>query len=114
MTGAYLVAPSAEAPAAPVEEKVATEAPAEVPADVPNGVAYDYTGAMVATISAGGDGVNLRSEPDVNSAVVGTLSIPQTNRAKSAPPPLWDGHTASRIASLFEQYLAAGAPLRAG
>jgi UDP-N-acetylglucosamine 2-epimerase (non-hydrolysing) len=50
----------------------------------------------------------------IGLAEIGTLSIPQTNRAKSAPPPLWDGHTACRIADLFERYLAAGAPLRTG
>ena len=72
MTGAYLVAaeaaPAEEAPA----EEVATEAPAEP--EAPSGVAYDYSGAMVAAISADGDGVNLRSEPDAGSAVVATLS----------------------------------------
>jgi UDP-N-acetylglucosamine 2-epimerase (non-hydrolysing) len=35
-------------------------------------------------------------------------------RGAATPPPLWDGHTATRIADVYEQYLAAGAPLRHG
>jgi murein DD-endopeptidase MepM/ murein hydrolase activator NlpD len=80
MTGAFLVAPGAETPVeepaaaeAPVEDAPVPDAPAE-PAAAPSGVAYDYTGAMVATISADGDGVNMRSEPDAGSAVVAALN----------------------------------------
>jgi UDP-N-acetylglucosamine 2-epimerase (non-hydrolysing) len=45
---------------------------------------------------------------------IGGLPIPQARGAKLAPPPLWDGKTAIRIADVFERYLAAGAPLRQG
>ncbi len=43
---------------------------------------------------------------------IGALPIPGTSPAKVTPPPLWDGRTAVRIASVFENYLADGAPLR--
>lgn len=43
---------------------------------------------------------------------IGALLIPGTRPEKVTPPPLWDGRTAVRIASVFESYLAAGAPLR--
>lgn len=42
------------------------------------------------------------------------LKVPEARPAKLSPPPLWDGRTASRIADVFERYLAAGAPLRQG
>jgi UDP-N-acetylglucosamine 2-epimerase (non-hydrolysing) len=45
---------------------------------------------------------------------IGVLPMPQARREKIAPPPLWDGKTAIRIADVFERYLAAGAPLRQG
>ncbi len=45
---------------------------------------------------------------------IGSLADPKVRRDKIAPPPLWDGKTAARIADLFERYLAAGAPLRQG
>lgn len=45
---------------------------------------------------------------------IGGLSHIAPRQAHGAPPPLWDGKTAIRIADLFEQYLAAGAPLRQG
>jgi UDP-N-acetylglucosamine 2-epimerase (non-hydrolysing) len=45
---------------------------------------------------------------------IGDLPIPGAPRGKLAPPPLWDGQTAARIASIFARYLADGAPLRQG
>ena len=45
---------------------------------------------------------------------IGALPVGAAPSAKPAPPPLWDGRTAGRIADLFERYLAAGAPLRQG
>jgi len=45
---------------------------------------------------------------------IGALPVRPAPAAKPAPPPLWDGRTAERIADLFERYLAAGAPLRQG
>jgi UDP-N-acetylglucosamine 2-epimerase (non-hydrolysing) len=45
---------------------------------------------------------------------IGALPVGTASAAKPAPPPLWDGRTAERIADLFERYLAAGAPLRQG
>lgn len=42
------------------------------------------------------------------------LPIQITRREKKTPPPLWDGQTAPRIASVFESYLGGGAPLRQG
>lgn len=42
------------------------------------------------------------------------LTAPEAKPTKRAPPPLWDGKTASRIADVFERYLAAGAPQRQG
>jgi len=44
---------------------------------------------------------------------IGGLGVP-ASRVKTAPPPLWDGRTASRIADVFERYLADGTPLRQG
>lgn len=71
MSGAFLVAPGA---AAPAPSEAAPEEAVAPPVEAPSGVAYDYTGAMVATISADGDGVNLRSEPGQGAAVVATVS----------------------------------------
>jgi UDP-N-acetylglucosamine 2-epimerase (non-hydrolysing) len=42
------------------------------------------------------------------------LKLPQVREGKLAPPPLWDGKAAPRIAEVFEGYFAAGAPLRQG
>jgi UDP-N-acetylglucosamine 2-epimerase (non-hydrolysing) len=47
--------------------------------------------------------------PDIG-ALHGTAPV----RDKIAPPRLWDGKTAGRIADLFERYFASGAPLRQG
>lgn len=47
-------------------------------------------------------------------ADIGALPISDRSRGKITPPPLWDGKTATRIADVFERYLAAGAPLRQG
>jgi UDP-N-acetylglucosamine 2-epimerase (non-hydrolysing) len=51
----------------------------------------------------------LISVPDI-----GDLPVDEFRKGHFAPPPLWDGKTASRIADVFERYLAAGAPLRQG
>jgi len=45
---------------------------------------------------------------------IADLKVPEAKPAKLAPPPLWDGKTASRIADVFERYFATGAPLRQG
>jgi UDP-N-acetylglucosamine 2-epimerase (non-hydrolysing) len=45
---------------------------------------------------------------------IGALAVPDGHVRKAVPPPLWDGKTAVRIADVFQQYLAAGAPLRQG
>lgn len=45
---------------------------------------------------------------------IADLKVPEAKPARLSPPPLWDGKTASRIADVFERYLAAGAPLRQG
>jgi UDP-N-acetylglucosamine 2-epimerase (non-hydrolysing) len=45
---------------------------------------------------------------------IGALAVPDGHGRKAVPPPLWDGKTAARIADVFEQYMAAGAPLRQG
>jgi UDP-N-acetylglucosamine 2-epimerase (non-hydrolysing) len=45
---------------------------------------------------------------------IGSLPIPEAHRGKNAPPPLWDGKAAPRIADVFKRYLDAGAPLRQG
>jgi UDP-N-acetylglucosamine 2-epimerase (non-hydrolysing) len=45
---------------------------------------------------------------------IGALPILGLFREKVTPPPFWDGQTAVRIASIFERYLAEGAPLREG
>jgi UDP-N-acetylglucosamine 2-epimerase (non-hydrolysing) len=45
---------------------------------------------------------------------IGDLPVRQEHRGEVTPPPLWDGQTASRIASVFERYFADGAPLRKG
>ena len=64
MSGAYLVAPGA-ADTAPAE---AASEPAPSP-----GSGYEYSGAMVAAISADGDGVNLRAVPDPQGSIVAAL-----------------------------------------
>jgi UDP-N-acetylglucosamine 2-epimerase (non-hydrolysing) len=50
----------------------------------------------------------------ITLADIGALPISDARRGEIAPPPLWDGKTAMRIADVFERYLAAGAPLRQG
>jgi hypothetical protein len=50
----------------------------------------------------------------ITLADIGGLAISDTRGAKPAPPELWDGKTAARIADVLERYLAAGAPLRQG
>lgn len=45
---------------------------------------------------------------------IGTLPVTSVSERKPVPPPRWDGRTASRIADLFADYLAKGAPLRQG
>jgi UDP-N-acetylglucosamine 2-epimerase (non-hydrolysing) len=45
---------------------------------------------------------------------IGDLPIPDAQLGKVTPPPFWDGQTAARIVSVFERYLADGAPLRQG
>jgi murein DD-endopeptidase MepM/ murein hydrolase activator NlpD len=45
----------------------------EVTTATPNRVPYDYTGSMVAEVSADGDGLVMRSEPDASSAEVTSL-----------------------------------------
>jgi len=50
----------------------------------------------------------------ITLADIGGLAISDTRGAKPAPPELWDGKTAVRIADVLERYLAAGAPLRQG
>jgi UDP-N-acetylglucosamine 2-epimerase (non-hydrolysing) len=42
------------------------------------------------------------------------LPISESGHVRNAPPPFWDGKTASRIADVFERYIAAGATLRRG
>jgi UDP-N-acetylglucosamine 2-epimerase (non-hydrolysing) len=50
----------------------------------------------------------------ITLADIGRLVVPDTRGAKPAPPALWDGKTAARIANVLERYLTAGAPLRQG
>lgn len=45
---------------------------------------------------------------------IAALPVHEPRAAADRRPPLWDGRTASRIADVFERYLAAGASLRQG
>ncbi len=58
--------------------------------------------------------ISLGTNVLISVSDIGSLPISATRRDKIAPLPLWDGKTASRIATVFERYLADGAPLRQG
>lgn len=67
ISGFFLVDPDVYA----AQQAVASDADGAVTAS--NRVPYDYTGSMVAEVSADGDGLVMRSEPDGSSAEVTSL-----------------------------------------